>query len=123
MPGLPQTWEKWANFTLHSPQVVAARLIGGVLSENSIRLVEIRNAHLPGMGALPSKSPCGERCVGMEHFRVSPLTLASVVINSRQPTWSRRFAMASSLKRVRVAPKGMGLNDFVAMQEGFFAAE
>ena len=31
--------------------------------------------------------------------------------------------MASSLKRVRVAPKGMGLNDFVAMQEGFFAGE
>ena len=31
--------------------------------------------------------------------------------------------MASSLKRVRVAPKGMGLNDFVAMQEGFFVAE
>jgi NitT/TauT family transport system substrate-binding protein len=33
------------------------------------------------------------------------------------------FEMAVSLKRVRVAPKGMGLNDFVAMQEGFFAAE
>jgi len=31
--------------------------------------------------------------------------------------------MAASLKRVRVAPKGMGLNDFVAMQEDFFAAE
>ena len=31
--------------------------------------------------------------------------------------------MAVSLNRVRVAPKGMGLNDFVAMQEGFFAAE
>lgn len=31
--------------------------------------------------------------------------------------------MATSLKRVKVAPKGMGLNDFVAMQEGFFAAE
>ncbi len=31
--------------------------------------------------------------------------------------------MADSLKRVKVAPKGMGLNDFVAMQEGFFAAE
>ena len=31
--------------------------------------------------------------------------------------------MASSLKRVRVAPKGMGLNDFVAMQEDFFAVE
>ena len=25
--------------------------------------------------------------------------------------------------KVAVAPKGMGLNDFVAMQEGFFAAE
>ena len=31
--------------------------------------------------------------------------------------------MASSLKRVRVAPKGMGLNHFVALQEAFFAAE
>src|SRR2546423_2026341 len=31
--------------------------------------------------------------------------------------------MASSLKQVTVAPKGMGLNDFVAQQEGFFAAE
>jgi hypothetical protein len=27
------------------------------------------------------------------------------------------------MKKVRVAPKGMGLNDFVAEQEGFFAAE
>jgi len=31
--------------------------------------------------------------------------------------------MAASLKRVKVAPKGMGLNDFVAMEEGFFTAE
>src|SRR2546423_2881299 len=31
--------------------------------------------------------------------------------------------MAMSLHRVTVAPKGMGLNDFVAQQEGFFAAE
>jgi len=31
--------------------------------------------------------------------------------------------MGSSLLSVKVAPKGMGLNDFVAMQEGFFAAE
>src|SRR6476619_8396807 len=31
--------------------------------------------------------------------------------------------MAVSLKRVKVAPKGMGLYDFVAHQEGFFAAE
>ena len=31
--------------------------------------------------------------------------------------------MARRLHRVRIAPKGMGLNDFVAMQHGFFAAE
>jgi NitT/TauT family transport system substrate-binding protein len=31
--------------------------------------------------------------------------------------------MAASLKRVKIAPKGMGLNDFVAKQEGFFEAE
>src|SRR5476651_2212374 len=29
----------------------------------------------------------------------------------------------ASLHRVKIAPKGMGLNDFVAYQEGFFAAE
>jgi NitT/TauT family transport system substrate-binding protein len=29
----------------------------------------------------------------------------------------------STMKRVKMAPKGMGLNDFVAMQEGFFEAE
>jgi NitT/TauT family transport system substrate-binding protein len=31
--------------------------------------------------------------------------------------------MAKELHRVKIAPKGMGLNDFVAMQEGFFAEE
>ena len=31
--------------------------------------------------------------------------------------------MSSQLHRVKIAPKGMGLNDFVAMQEGYFAAE
>jgi NitT/TauT family transport system substrate-binding protein len=31
--------------------------------------------------------------------------------------------MTADLKRVKIAPKGMGLNDFVAHQEGFFAAE
>jgi NitT/TauT family transport system substrate-binding protein len=31
--------------------------------------------------------------------------------------------MAVTLKRVKIAPKGMGLNDFVAQQEGYFAAE
>lgn len=31
--------------------------------------------------------------------------------------------MAREPHRVKIAPKGMGLNDFVAMQEGFFSAE
>jgi hypothetical protein len=31
--------------------------------------------------------------------------------------------MSPTLARVRIAPKGMGLNDFVAMEEGFFRAE
>ena len=31
--------------------------------------------------------------------------------------------MATTLRHVTVAPKGMGLNDFVAQQEGYFAAE
>lgn len=31
--------------------------------------------------------------------------------------------MATPVKRVKIAPKGMGLNDFVAHCEGFFAAE
>jgi len=33
------------------------------------------------------------------------------------------MTMARELHRVKIAPKGMGLNDFVAMQEGFFGAE
>src|SRR5436309_16085226 len=32
------------------------------------------------------------------------------------------MTMAIGLKRVKIAPKGMGLYDFVAQQEGFFAA-
>ena len=31
--------------------------------------------------------------------------------------------MATALRSVKIAPKGMGLNDFVAHQEGYFAAE
>jgi hypothetical protein len=31
--------------------------------------------------------------------------------------------MATSLRHVTVAPKGMGLNDFIAQEEGYFAAE
>lgn len=31
--------------------------------------------------------------------------------------------MTINLKNVKIAPKGMGLNDFVAAQEGYFAAE
>jgi NitT/TauT family transport system substrate-binding protein len=49
---------------------------------------------------------------------------APKVVNSGQPKSSQEdFVMAMSLKQVKVAPKGMGLNDFVAMQEGFFADE
>src|SRR5262245_33968582 len=33
------------------------------------------------------------------------------------------IATATGLRRVKVAPKGMGLYDFVAQQEGFFQAE
>jgi NitT/TauT family transport system substrate-binding protein len=32
-------------------------------------------------------------------------------------------SMGTELKAITVAPKGMGLNDFVAQEEGFFAAE
>lgn len=31
--------------------------------------------------------------------------------------------MSTTLKNVKIAPKGMGLNDFVAQQEGYFSAE
>src|SRR5215468_938838 len=37
--------------------------------------------------------------------------------------YREEFAMGTSLRPVKVAPKGMGLNDFVAMQEGYFVAE
>jgi hypothetical protein len=36
---------------------------------------------------------------------------------------TEEFAMATGIRPVKVAPKGMGLNDFVAMQESYFAAE
>src|SRR5439155_1300719 len=32
-------------------------------------------------------------------------------------------SIGGAMRKVRVAPKGMGLNDFVAKEEGFFAAE
>jgi hypothetical protein len=93
MPGLPQTWEKWANFTLHSPQVVAARPIGVFFPKipsdlDSYRKTESSHAisvqrraadgflkyetHTPRLGAPASKSPWGEGCEGMEHFRGGP---------------------------------------------------
>ncbi len=31
--------------------------------------------------------------------------------------------MTRALTHVKIAPKGMGLNDFVAMEEGWFAEE
>ena len=40
-------------------------------------------------------------------------------------TSAGRHAMTTTtaLRHVKVAPKGMGLNDFVAHKEGFFEAE
>lgn len=32
-------------------------------------------------------------------------------------------AIMTTLRKVKIAPKGMGLNDFVALEEGYFAAE
>src|SRR5262245_32953730 len=37
------------------------------------------------------------------------------------PRFGRK--LMTTLKTVKVAPKGMGLNDFVAHREGYFAAE
>src|SRR5580700_5365287 len=42
--------------------------------------------------------------------------------NIRETSEPGGCVMARELHRVKIAPKGMGLNDFVAMQEGFFAA-
>jgi ABC-type nitrate/sulfonate/bicarbonate transport system substrate-binding protein len=42
---------------------------------------------------------------------------------SKTPKKREDVAMTTSLKSVKIAPKGMGLNDFVAHQEGYFAAE
>src|ERR1700724_2753790 len=41
----------------------------------------------------------------------------------RKASKTGRTSPMRSLQRVKIAPKGMGLHDFVAFQEGFFAAE
>src|ERR1043166_7541573 len=41
----------------------------------------------------------------------------------RAATTSEEIVMGQELLRVKIAPKGMGLNDFVAQKEKFFAAE
>jgi NitT/TauT family transport system substrate-binding protein len=61
--------------------------------------------------------------MGNIHLNTAACSGRLVVIKSQQAAHHEEFEMAVSLKRVKVAPKGMGLNDFVAMQEGFFAAE
>jgi NitT/TauT family transport system substrate-binding protein len=58
--------------------------------------------------ALPARPDRGKSGVNKRH---------------KQRKQEEELEMAVGLKRVKVAPKGMGLNDFVAMQEGFFAAE
>src|ERR1700680_5263250 len=49
-----------------------------------------------------------------------------LLIGSCSSLWrraGRSSAMVADRRHVKIAPKGMGLNDFVARQEGFFAAE
>src|SRR5580700_625706 len=52
-----------------------------------------------------------------------PLPASGGGISMRETSEPGGCVMARELHRVKIAPKGMGLNDFVAMQEGFFAAE
>src|SRR5262245_30260009 len=66
----------------------------------------------PGPACLLGYFPSGPRLT---------LRLAATMICQHQDR--EDFVMATALKRVKIAPKGMGLNDFVAHQEGFFAAE
>jgi NitT/TauT family transport system substrate-binding protein len=54
-------------------------------------------------------------------IRAGAHRIGGVVRQSANPMMED--AMAPGLTRVKVAPKGMGLNDFVAIEEGFFAAE
>src|SRR5262245_40478925 len=65
------------------------------------------------------RKPCSGRWNALEHSQICP----PAALNEQAGACPEDYAMATSLHRVTVAPKGMGLYDFVAHQEGFFAAE
>src|SRR5262245_59523908 len=77
--------------------------------------VMVRNASVPAIVALRGQRPTsiGRAFVDAQSLRIT--------IAAKNQSGGR--LMATALKRVKIAPKGMGLNDFVAHQEGYFAAE
>src|SRR6516225_9033215 len=87
-----------------------------------LRVVQIKMAAATSFGADPL-GPLAARCALVTAKPECVREGASLSSTGPRPTSSGRNRMASSLRPVTVAPKGMGLYDFVALQEGFFAAE
>src|SRR5262249_46866535 len=87
-----------------------------------LRVVQIKMAAASCFGADPL-GPLAVRCALVTAKPECVREGASLSSTGPRPTSSGRNRMASSLRPVTVAPKGMGLYDFVALQEGFFAAE
>jgi NitT/TauT family transport system substrate-binding protein len=58
---------------------------------------------------------------GFHPATVDPQARRTTIRRNDKPR--EESVMANVLRRVKIAPKGMGLNDFVAHQEGFFTAE
>src|SRR5262252_2960406 len=87
-----------------------------------LRVVQIKMAAATCFGADPL-GPLAARCALVTAKPECVREGAGLSSTGPRPTSSGRNRMASSLRPVTVAPKGMGLYDFVALQEGFFAAE
>src|SRR5438034_6577107 len=69
---------------------------------------------------------CKERTVMVPSglaFPVAPIVPSGAAYSSRCTQSREEAGMAGKLLHVKVAPKGMGLNDFVAHEEGFYADE
>src|SRR2546423_1287304 len=69
---------------------------------------------------------CKERTVMVPSelaFPVAPIVPSGAAYSSRSTQSREEAGMAGKLVHVKVAPKGMGLNDFVAHEEGFYADE
>src|SRR5215813_11871531 len=87
-----------------------------------LRVVQIKMAAATCFGADPL-GPLAARCALVTAKPECVREGAGLSSTGPRPTSSGRNRMASSLRPVTVAPKGMGLYDFVALQEGFFAGE